>query len=368
MTESEPTHHPRIAIVGGFWGQNIGNAFFNVGGRWILDQVFGEANVGFVQDQPGYRTFHRQSGGNPPRDLGLLDHIDVDWIVLQGPMLTMNFRSLWQPTFQRLRERGTRVMLLSAGLSEYSQPEIDESRRFLAELKPDILVTRDRRTFEAVGDVVERAYDGIDSAFFISRAFTPHRLTLEPYIAVTFDRYPEPTISVAPSDGELPDAATTRFEALGRHWGLAFPGLSSAIANQGWIQAYLGSLLDRRRLPTHVDGHLIVRPEHRSNPHIGWKVYRHDNAVTSDEPFTYFTIYAGAELTISDRVHACVASIAYGTPAMLFARTGRASLFDRLGLGAIRKEPQVVPRPTLMQEQESELRFLRDAVAQVEGS
>lgn len=361
MTEREPAH-PRVAIVGGFWGQNIGNAFFNVGGKWILDQIFGEADVAFIQDQPGYRTFHRQSSGNPPRDLGLLDYLDVDWLVLQGPMLTMSFRSLWQPTFQRLMARGTRIILLSAGLSTYSQREIEESRRFLAEFKPTILITRDRRTFHAVGDVVDLSYDGIDSAFFAPRAFRPHRLTLEPYIAVTFDRYPEPKITVGSTANDLPPSSTTEFEALGRHWGLEFPRLASRVADRGWVQAYIASWMDRRRLPTHAGGRLIVRPEHRSNPHIGWKVYRHYNAVASDEPFSYFTVYANADLTISDRVHACVASTAYGTPAMLFAKTGRASLFDRLDMGGISRRPVTVDRQRLREEQDSEVEFLRRSV------
>jgi hypothetical protein len=361
MTETESAH-PRVAVVGGFWGQNIGNAFFNVGGKWILDQVFGAGDVAFIQDQPGYRTFHRQSSGNPARDLGLLDHLDVDWLVLQGPMLTITFRSLWQRTFQRLRARGTKIILLSAGLSSYTQYEIEESRRFLAEFKPTILVTRDRRTFQAVSDIVDLSYDGIDSAFFAPRAFVPHRLALEPYIAVTFDRYPEPRITVASAADDLPQRATSKFEALGSHWGLEFPGLTSRIADRGWIKAYLASLMDRRRLPTHAGGRLIVRPEHRSNPHVGWKVYRHQNAVTSDEPFTYFTVYANADLTISDRVHACVASLAYGTPAMLLAQTGRASLFDRVDATEIGRRPVTLDRERLREEQDAEIEFLRRSV------
>ena len=78
----------RIALVSGFWGQNIGNAFFNIGGKWILEQAFPDARVDFIQDQPGYRTFHRQSKGNPRNDVGLLSRLKADAIVLQGPLLT----------------------------------------------------------------------------------------------------------------------------------------------------------------------------------------------------------------------------------------------------------------------------------------
>ena len=54
------TERPRVALVSGFWGQNIGNAFFNLGGHWVLRQIFGDTQIAFIQDQPGYRTFHRQ--------------------------------------------------------------------------------------------------------------------------------------------------------------------------------------------------------------------------------------------------------------------------------------------------------------------
>lgn len=47
----------KVALVSGFWGQNIGNAFINIGGKRMLEDVFPEHRVEFVQDQPGYRIF-----------------------------------------------------------------------------------------------------------------------------------------------------------------------------------------------------------------------------------------------------------------------------------------------------------------------
>src|SRR5262249_47815542 len=87
-----PMARRRVAMVFGFWGQNVGNAFFNIGGKWILEQVFPDHDVALVQDQPGYRTFHDQRKGNPRNDLELLQYIQADYLVLQGPMLTRTFR------------------------------------------------------------------------------------------------------------------------------------------------------------------------------------------------------------------------------------------------------------------------------------
>ena len=133
----------------------------------------------------------------------------------------------------------------------------------------------------------------------------------------------------------------------------------------GKWQSYLGALVDFRSLPKEIGGYQIVRPEHRFNPHITWKIYKHSNALASDEPFTYFTIYANTKLTLSDRVHACVATLAYGKPAMLFTPSPRARLFERLALYDIKSCPVVLDEGLLKKEQENEIEFLSNAIEQI---
>ena len=360
------TDSPRGALVYGFWGQNIGNAFFNVGGKWIIQNTFGD-NVSEIQDQPAYRTFHRKHSGNPSKDVQLLKNLDVDYIVLQGPMLTTSFRAIWEPTFKALKERGVKIILLSAGGFRYTDEEISSARKFLQDYPPDILSTRDPHTYEFVKDLCPLNYSGIDSAFFWPRAYKPVKLAMEPYITVNFDQYPEPNFDVrsqAPTDAEAAKWDYS-FEAIGRHWLAKQPGLLRKFAAAGQWQCYLGARLDWRSLPESLDGLKVVRPEHRFNPHVTWKVYRHPNAIASDEPYTYFTIYSGTELTISDRVHACVATLAAGKPAMLMHPTPRAHLFERVGLKDIRQRPMLLDMDLLHREQEAELAFLRGAAAEL---
>lgn len=355
-----------VALVSGFWGQNVGNAFFNVGGKWILQQVFPESHVEFIQDQPGYRTFHRKSSGNPKRDLVLLKHLKCDYLVLQGPMLMTAFRPLWEESFAALRERGTKIILLSAALLTYTEEEIVACREFLAQYPPAIMVTRDRVTYEVFKDICEWVYDGIDSAFFAPKAVRPFELALDPYITVNFDRYPEPRFYVAENPSNLPKDCDGRFEALDYHWGFRSPRVQSWFSGLGQWQAYIGAMVDFRRLPDRLGPFVVVRPEHRTNPHVGWKIYRQPNAVASDEPYTYLSLYAGTSLTLSDRVHACVATVAYGKPAMLFAPTPRSALFERLGLGEILTHPVSLPYDVVEGERQAELEFLRRAVAALE--
>lgn len=358
----------RIALVSGFWGQNIGNAFFNIGGKYILEQMFPDDRVEFIQDQPGYRTFHKQHTGNPRNDFGLLQHLKADFIVLQGPLLTTTFRALWEPTLRALKARGTKVILLSAAMFRYTEEERRQNREFLKRVEPVIFSTRDAVTYEEFKDVCPRAWCGIDSAFFVPRAYEPFALACPPYITVNYDRFPEPDITVSEPGGTLPPGKyDAEFEALGRKWAFHYPRLQEKLAHRGKIQSYLGAFGDRRKLPAAIAGYTVVRPEHRFNPHMTWKIYRQPNAVASDEPWTYFTVYAGAELTLSDRVHACVATLAYGKPAMLYKHTKRAYLFDRLGLAEIGKGPVTLPPGTLRREQEAQLDFLRRAAREVAG-
>jgi hypothetical protein len=359
------TRNGRVAIMQGFWGQNIGNAFFDLGGRWIAQQVFGADEVSPIQNQQGYRTFHRQRTGNPKNDLGLLRYLDTEVFITQGPMFTNTFESLWRSSFEHMKKRGIKVALLSAAFFKYSDEEVNAVRRFLKEFPPAIIVTRDSDTYDRVKDLCKYTYSGIDSAFFVPNDYRPVRTTLPPYIAVNFDQYPEPNLTACAPNEDLAGTYDVTFQALNRKWGAKQPWLQNSFSAAGQWQCYLGAMLDFRRLPKQIDDYIIVRPDHRFNPHVTWKIYKHPNGIAADEPYTYLTIYSGAEMTLSDRVHACVATLAYGKPAMLFHPTPRARLFERLGLAAIRQTPVSLSLERLEEERQAEVAFLRHAVSQV---
>ncbi|SKB07321.1 polysaccharide pyruvyl transferase family protein [Aeromicrobium choanae] len=348
---------PTVALVSGFWGQNIGNAFFNMGGRWILDQVYGEGAVAFIQDQPGYRTFHDASKGNPANDIEFLKYLDVERMVLQGPVLSQHIGRLWGPTLSALTARGGRYALLGAAFFKFTDVELNAARQFLTEFPPEFIVTRDGRSHDILASwgLDAPLHNGLDSAFFAPKSYTPIRTTGLDYYTFNFDRYPEPTIEI----GAPTQDAEVQFEADGATWSLRTPSMTSKLAHRSKVQAYLGHLIDRRSLPETLNGRVVVRPEHRFNPHMTYKIYQHSNAIASDEPWTYFTTYANSQLTLADRVHACVISLAYGTPAMLFTPSPRSALFDRVGCGDIRKHPVTLDPDFLEAERAAEVDWLR---------
>ena len=353
---------PRVALVGGQWAQNVGNAFFNLGGEYILSRVFGEGAVGFFQDQPNYRTLHNKFKGNPENYVDFVRDLDIDYLVLQGPVLNAWMRVSWEETFKALHARGVKIILLSCAFFKFRESEIAAVKEFLEAYPPALISTRDDRSYGILKDWLPHVpkYNGIDSGFFLNRCVTPFKTrSSSPYVAVNFDRYPEPAISLTDPGAKF---NTREIELSGQRYFASVPKFLDKYAHKGKIIGYFADLLDRRKLPAEFNGLKIVRPEHRFFPHVTHKIYRQPNATASDEPWTYINIYANAEFTLSDRVHACVATLAYGHPAMLFTPSPRSALFGRVGLADVREKMVTLDLDYLADEQEKEIAWLKAQV------
>lgn len=347
----------KVALVSGFWAQNIGNAFFNIGGKWALEQVFGDNNVQFIQDRPSYRTFYDQSKGDPLNYACIHELLDIEYLVLQGPMLTVNFSNIWQKAFEVFKSNNVKVILHGAAFFRYSEEEVKAISQFLKDYPPTLISTRDENTYEIVKGWGIPAHNGIDSAFFVPKVFNPLKFK-EKYFTFNFDRFPEPTIST----NEKITKYDYFFSFQETEWYLKTPRLQQFFSLRGKSEAYFGHLLDRRKLPESLLDHKILRPEHRYSPHITNKIYQHPNAFVSDEAFTYINTYAGTSLTLADRVHACVMTLAYGNPAMLFTISPRQALFKRVGANDIRNRPTSIDLEYLDQEIERQISFVRSHV------
>jgi hypothetical protein len=351
---------PRVALVGGQWAQNVGNAFFNLGGEYVLKRVFGEDAVGFFQDQPNYRTLHNKYKGNPKTYVDFIQYLDIDYLVVQGPVLNGWIRQSWENAFRALRAKGVKVIFLSSAFFKFTEKEIAAVRAFLEEFPPALISTRDSRTYGIIKDWLPDVpkYDGIDSGFFLNRCVNPFRTRSDyRYITKNFDRYPEPEILKQDPGKKF---NSRRIEIEGAEYFLSVPALVDKYAHQGKIKGYIGDLLDRRKLPDTFEGRMIVRPEHRFFPHMTHKIYRQPNATASDEPWTYINIYANADFTLSDRVHACVATLAFGHKAMLFTPSPRSALFGRVGADEVKNKLVGIDLAYLHEEQEKEIVWLKE--------
>lgn len=261
-------------------------------------------------------------------------------------------------------EKGAKIIVLAAGMMQYDSGTVDLSRTLMKECPPHIFTTRDTETFDALGDLAEFAFDGVDVASFVSDVFPKIPTDLEPYIAMNFDQIPEPAIGTGDSFGGRVDRS---FDFDGKTWKVRHPKWRTEMCYKRKSFIFLDSLLGINGGPERIDGKLIVRTDHRYNPFLMKKNYRAPMMYSGDVPYSYLNIYANSDLTISNRVHACVATVAYGNPAMLFTRSPRAYLLKRLGLDNIKNEPQKVDLGFLRDEKCKLISWLGDRLRETFG-
>jgi hypothetical protein len=260
------------------------------------------------------------------------------------------------------------VAFIGSGLFEYSQAEIQVCREFLKENPPFLFMARDSETYRHFSELAEHSYDGIDCAFFLPQAFTPTGLGLPPYIALNFDKAPEPYIVCSETSGRSPkpDTSSTngsvRFDLDGRQWRLSFPNFQGRLAaHLHKYYPYFESLWPlRRRKPECVGGKMVVRADHQFNPICLRKMFRSPNSFCWDLPEPYLCLYANTDLTLTDRIHAALATLVYGKPAMLFSGSGRARILERVGVNGISQEPVYLDQSRVAEERDKMLCFLRN--------
>jgi len=345
------TKRPTVAVVTGYWSTNIGNSFFQIGAEWALKQALPDANIMLIGDQPGYWNTKK---GHPNNALDYVAHLDLDAVVLLGPAFRPEAEGIIGDMLATQHAKGAKIIVLAAGMMRYDPETVELSRRMLERTPPYLFTTRDTETYDLLGDIAENAYDGIDVATFVSDCFTPTTSDLPPYVALNFDQIPEPRFTPASADD--PGA----IEIGDDHWNYHQPRLRTELSYRSRAFLFADSFLPHRKAPTSLGDLSIVRTDHRYNPFLMRKCYRSPATYTGDVPYSYLNIYANAQCTISNRVHACVATASFGNPAMLFTRSPRAYLLKRLGLDTIREKPTSIDMDFLADEKARLLGYLRE--------
>lgn len=237
---------------------------------------------------------------------------DSDYLIRAGAHLSKRWFDLHGEVLQDANEKGTKIIFHGVGFSEwsYESGEIAKVVEWMEDLEPYAIISRDERTYEALNGIAEHTYNGIDCGFFVNNLHDPMAMR-EKYIAVNFDKRGEPPLS------------NTDLTVVRPHHSFWYP----------WgITTY---------------------------PKMLNQYYDRENVFVSDVPHEYLDIYAGSTVTHSDRVHACVATLAFGSPARLYVDTPRSYLLDRVGYGSITEEV-VEPNPSLIEEEKkSQIEFLK---------
>lgn len=268
----------RIGLYCGLWPTNIGNAFFEFGVKATLDLAFPDCEVYHIGGTTHWLVNHAASRhkmncvkGN---SFEIGEVADIDLIVFAGMSMCKEFVDNNGISFLRAANRGVATLLLGTGAALYTEDEANYYADFLNSLSRYAVITRDDDTFNLYKDKIKNISAGIDSAFFLPDYYVPPKLELPPYNVVNFDSYETPP---------------------------------EMLHNVDHIIYTHHNILDIRK--SHID-----KP----------------NTLISGVPEDYLTLYSQVNETHSDRIHACVATLAYGKKAKLYSNTPRKSLFSKI--------------------------------------
>ncbi|MGB9614686.1 MAG: hypothetical protein ACPL3B_04240, partial [Fervidobacterium sp.] len=314
-----------ILQCGGGWPDSIGNAFIDFGSMYALKKAVGKSNVilssnfpksflsrGFVSNRLRILDFSILDKTN-----NLLDVREIarpDYIVLSGEILSTDWIRLC--VARNFFKSTTKIIIHGGGGRDYTQQEFEVVRDFLRRINLYAFISRDERVFDEYKGIAQHSFNGIDCGFFARDYFNPITLDLPKYITLTFDKIEEPEFK-----------NEQRMIIRTHH---AF-----------WSQCgFLKKIAYYKR-----------------------QNFSKKNTLISDLPEDYLNIYANTEETHSDRLHACVPTLAFGKPAKLYIKTPRATLFDRVNAGSVKNELTKPDLGKIEKEKERQIRFLSEILS-----
>jgi len=219
---------------------------------------------------------------------------------------------------RQLRARDISVVLLGVGGGNYTDETQRNVRSILREIKPAGMITRDEDAYDCYSDLVGQSYSGIDCALFIDEWHSPVEANTQ-FDVATFDKIDEPTLR---SENRIVRTDHHPFDEP--HKGL---------------------------------------PKQISTARKQRDFFDLKNILVSDNLEDYLFLYANAETTHSDRIHACIPTLVYGNEAQFWFETPRAALFDRVLDEDITSRPVSIDREALNEEKEAQARALAGMIS-----
>lgn len=319
---------PKILHCGGGWPTNIGNAFIDFGIRYLIKETLPNSEVYFASNAMNW-VYHKY--GNSKRKVNFIDVGGVtkaDFYVFGGSMLNIDWFKDHLKLFSVLVKNHSKVIMYGVGgHNTYPDNEINEVRRYLKKLDVFIFISRDKKAFENYHDLAEYSYDGIDCAFFLNDAFIPAKLDLPEYVVFTFDKMAEPNIEIK--------------EKIIRTHHSPWRFSSNRIFSKWDLKMSIANIILRQT-------NIIKK-----------------NDMLSDLPDDYLNLYGNCKATYSDRIHACVATLAFGNSARLYSKSARSLLFDRVELSSIRSNLVSLDREKIEKEKKKQTEFLTEVFAKL---
>lgn len=303
----------KISVECSSWN-NIGNAWFQISLFNLLKSMYPQHEV-LVEDshpQGAFRVYNAKQRANALRTM---DYTRADLHVYVGPMVDQ-LPGHYRKAVENLFARGEKYCVISASCTGASPAKVAAIGEFLRKYPPLFFATRDEETYLAFKDYVPVAYNGICTAMLVGRTVPVAEIQLEkPFFISSFYTELEPTFSVP--DGEEATVENIGVEHHPTLWGLPYN-----------IARHLNFT---RPGQEEVGGKYIVRTVQNLNTRFNHINFAMPHSFISFNPVAYLSVVKSSEFTISDRVHACVVSLAMNHPARFLFSTPRAGIFDRMG-------------------------------------
>lgn len=301
----------KILIENSTWN-NIGDAFYQSVLFEVFKKLYPEANV-LMGEGPSTRAFKLRKQVHIDKSFKLMDYQKADLHVFSGPMVQQIF-SRYADKIKEISERGAKYALISVSSDGISDSFRDGIRAFFKQYPPVFFSSRDEATYLCFKDFVPNAYNGICTAFLVNH-YLPVDTIENKFFISSFYTEMEP-------EYYLKSGSNVNIENVGvkhqqKMFGLPFK--------------YSRHLNFLRPQQESLNNHKVLRVRQDLSTHFKHIKYSHPNSFMSFNPLSYLALYKSTKFTISDRVHSCAVTLAFGKPARFLYETPRAGIFDRLG-------------------------------------
>lgn len=216
------------------------------------------------------------------------DFVKFDYFILPGCILTVPFFTIYGKLLEKKSKEGTKLIFLGASGNFYTEYEIHFVSEYLKKLSPYAIMTRDSIAYKHYAQFGQHSYNGIDNAFFVNLWNIPKVKTeMKNYVILNFDE---------PKHKNIRKELTKKFKN-------------------------------------------IVYTNHKPFPYLTVSKLVKKGIMVSDSPLDYLLLYANVSEVHSDRVHACIPTLAFGNKAQLYSDSPRIALFENVGIKNIKERP-----------------------------
>lgn len=302
----------KILVENSTWN-NIGDGFYQSALYVLIKKLYPDATV-LMEEGPITRAFRPKSDWQKKNTLELMNYQSADLHIFSGPMIRQ-ILSNYKQKIMDIKAAGEQYAFISASAAGISEELRKETGEFFLKYPPLFLSSRDEFTYNQFKDYIKNSYNGICTAFLVNKMLPVDQLRPDfRFFISSFYRELEPFYKM--KNGEV-DLNTIELDRKANYFGIS--------------HRFSRHLNRFRPQQESLNGHKIVRVQQEVSTKFNHINFALPNSFLSFNLLSYLALYKSADFTISDRVHSCAVSLAFGKPARLFTKSPRAGIFTRLG-------------------------------------